>query len=365
MTDLLYFSLFYSFIISLLIFGLCRSIRKHKHIQSDAKKFISVIIACKNEEMNIGKLIQSLKDQSYDKEFYEVIIADDNSTDSTATKIKESIQHDANFHYVFVAPESFSDILGKKKAITTAVQIAKGNILAFTDADCIPERDWLSDINQAFEKCDFYAGYSPLILNKYQNIKNLERASIFAVCAGSLGLRTPLTCTARNMAYTRDLWDKVEGFKGIGHILSGDDDLMLLKMRNFTNRYHFSFNPNAIVISEEKNNLSKQINQETRRASKFKYYPLYIKLLIVSIAIYYVLLLYNFIASFFTMSVSCGLLFAIASKLILEFLLLFIFLNNFKKTSYLKTFLIAELLYIPYFLFFGIKGTLGKYKWKS
>jgi hypothetical protein len=181
---------------------------------------------------------------------------------------------------------------------------------------------------------------------------------------------------------------------------------MLFKSRNFINKYHFSFNKQAIVPSYEDKDLSKQINQETRRVSKFKHYPLYIKLLIITVAIYYILLLYNLCI----LNFGGDMVFALVSKVVLEFVLVFGFLvrlvgNGFIRSEsvggesadspphvacgvgggrggafpsnlegvgggsilsrYLLIFPLAELLYIPYFLFFGIKGTFGRYKWKS
>jgi hypothetical protein len=52
-------------------------------------------------------------------------------------------------------------------------------------------------------------------------------------------------------------------------------------------------------------------------------------------------------------------------KVVPEFMLISTFLikiNNFELIVWLP---LAEILYIPYFLFFAIKGTWGKYKWKN
>src|SRR5689334_19960184 len=51
--------------------------------QKQASVFISVIISARNEEKNINALLQSLQDQQYPKELYEVIIINDHSTDTT------------------------------------------------------------------------------------------------------------------------------------------------------------------------------------------------------------------------------------------------------------------------------------------
>src|SRR5690242_21135067 len=47
--------------------------------------FISIIIAARNEEKNIGKCIQSIIDQSYATDKFEIIITDDHSTDQTVS----------------------------------------------------------------------------------------------------------------------------------------------------------------------------------------------------------------------------------------------------------------------------------------
>ena len=49
---------------------------------------ISVIIPARNEEENIGSLLQALQLQTYSREFFEVIVVDDNSTDTT-TRVVE------------------------------------------------------------------------------------------------------------------------------------------------------------------------------------------------------------------------------------------------------------------------------------
>src|ERR1035441_6062701 len=46
--------------------------------------FISIIIAARNEEENIGHCIKSIIEQTYPSQMFEVIVVDDHSTDSTA-----------------------------------------------------------------------------------------------------------------------------------------------------------------------------------------------------------------------------------------------------------------------------------------
>ena len=63
-----------------------RAKREHSPLvnKSPANKDVSILIAARNEGANIEKLLQSLYNQSFSKEKFEVIIVDDNSTDDTS-----------------------------------------------------------------------------------------------------------------------------------------------------------------------------------------------------------------------------------------------------------------------------------------
>jgi glycosyltransferase involved in cell wall biosynthesis len=344
--------------------------KKKNNFVINAKKelFISVIVAVKNEEKNVTNLINSLLKQNYNNQNFEVIFADDSSTDNTAKIIKTIIKDINNFHYIFVTDTDYPQIIGKKKALTSAINISKGDVLAFTDADCVPSELWLNDINNCLQSFDFYVGYSPQIYNKkyiFNKLKKIERLAIFSVSAGSFGFNFPLTCTARNMAYTKKIWDKMDGFNGIEKIKSGDDDLMLHKLKKTMKSYIFSFNKLAIVNSYEDLNIKQQVFQETRRASKFRHYPLSIQILLVLILSYYLLIIYSIFKSFFSIDfffVSSSLLFI---KIFLEFVLIKTFAFFVDQNFKIHNFILTELFYIPYFIFFGIKGTVSKIKWKN
>ena len=97
--------------------------------------FISVIIPVYNGERTIGACVESLLAQDYPKDKYEVIIVDNNSKDKTAGIIKEySVQ------YLFEGR-----IQSSYAARNAAIKAAKGEILAFTDADCAADKEWLKN----------------------------------------------------------------------------------------------------------------------------------------------------------------------------------------------------------------------------
>lgn len=114
---------------------------------SNGRRFISVIVPARNEEKNIAPLLKALSEQSYSKDFFEIIIVDDFSTDATA----QIVRFFSLANLLFIQPNTASELSSKKRAIEAGIQKAKGELIVTTDADCIPPEHWLATIN------DFYA----------------------------------------------------------------------------------------------------------------------------------------------------------------------------------------------------------------
>jgi len=166
------------------------------------------------------------------------------------------------------------------------------------------------------------------------------------------------------MGYRKSVFRENNGFEGIGTIRSGDDDLLLQKLSKYIRKFSFLFSSDSIVWSKDRDDLKDQMNLETRRGSKWKHYTVPIKVLSLFVFIYYIFFLLGIIL-WGSGAISNNLMILIfAIKIIPEFLILFVFLIRIKMLQYLILFPIAELIYIPYFIFFAVKGTIGKYSWK-
>jgi glycosyltransferase involved in cell wall biosynthesis len=103
------------------------------------QKVISVTVPAYNEQELIAGCLDSLLNQSLDKEKYEIIVIDNNSTDLTARIALEK--------GVRVEKESKK---GYVHAIRKGIEVANANILAFTDADCRLPTNWLARILDDF-----------------------------------------------------------------------------------------------------------------------------------------------------------------------------------------------------------------------
>ncbi len=102
---------------------------------------ISVVIAAFNEERLIGKCIEAVKNQTLSKEEYEILVVDNNSTDKTAEIAKK----------LGATVISYSQKQGFSAAKQFGTQKAKGEIIAYTDADSIPDTHWLEAIRKLMQ----------------------------------------------------------------------------------------------------------------------------------------------------------------------------------------------------------------------
>jgi len=106
--------------------------------------FISVIVPAYNEENGIAACIQALLAQDYPQDRREIIIVDNNSKDRT----REIIQ---KFPVTLLVE---SEIQGPAAARNRGILAAHGEIIAFTDADCLPRPDWLRNLAKVFTSAD-------------------------------------------------------------------------------------------------------------------------------------------------------------------------------------------------------------------
>jgi glycosyltransferase involved in cell wall biosynthesis len=89
----------------------------------------------------LNKVLASLVEQDFPKEQYEIIVADNRSTDKSLDVAQEYTKN-----YPYLVKYVIEDkIQSSYAARNKGIQIAKGNVLAFTDSDCDPVEYWLTE----------------------------------------------------------------------------------------------------------------------------------------------------------------------------------------------------------------------------
>lgn len=107
--------------------------------------FVSIVVATRNRADSLLTLLESIGNLEKVVD-WEVVIVDNGSTDSTKeiSGYYEKIDKE-KYRYVY------EKNLGKSFALNSGIREARGNILAFTDDDCILDRSWLVNIRREFE----------------------------------------------------------------------------------------------------------------------------------------------------------------------------------------------------------------------
>lgn len=101
----------------------------------DSVIFVSVIIPVFNDAERLDKCLSALAHQTYPQGQYEAVVIDNGSTDG------DSVEAVVDRYGFAIATHEATP--GSYAARNHGLTLAKGDIIAFTDSDCVPAEDWL------------------------------------------------------------------------------------------------------------------------------------------------------------------------------------------------------------------------------
>ena len=342
-----------------------KAIPLFKPVLSTPSTKISIIIPARNEEENIEPLLQSITNQNYSKELFEVIVVDDNSTDNTSAIA-------GKFSFVkLVSLKEDSINSYKKKAIETGIAAATGDLIITTDADCIVTPEWLSVIENFYKQSGSVFIVAPVVIESNSSLVQIFQSMDFMVLQGITGAsvdkQVHSMCNGANLAYERKAFQAINGFAGIDHIASGDDMLLMYKIHKaFPSRIQYLKSKDVIVSTQAVKTWKAFFNQRIRWASKAdKYDDKRIFPVLLLVYLFNLSFLVLFVAGWWHSLYWYGLLILLVAKTIVELPFLFSIASFFNKTHLLKFFLFFQPLHIAYTILAGWLGKFGSYEWKG
>ncbi|MGN0187282.1 MAG: glycosyltransferase [Paludibacteraceae bacterium] len=228
---------------------------------------VSLVVCCKNEAENLPRLLASIAAQKYPN--FEVVFANDHSTDKTA-KILDEFCKNHTFATYFS-----TDGTGKKNALREAVSRATNDIIVCTDADCTLQPTHLQTIAAYFdaENPDLLLGGVRIEAQKslFAQLQALEFASLIASTAGACALRMPIMCNGANLAFKKSVFIELSG-QLCDREISGDDQFLLFAAKRARCRIRFLKAADTIVTTQPQATLGKFVRQRGRWTSKTKSY---------------------------------------------------------------------------------------------
>ncbi|MFT5142176.1 MAG: glycosyltransferase involved in cell wall biosynthesis [Rhodothermales bacterium] len=241
--------------------------------RSESLPPVSVVVAARNEAGGIGDLLDALSAQTHPS--FEVVLVDDGSEDETLQRMTIWANGRTGVQ-IFRNPGS-----GKKQAVTHGIQNAKHELLAFTDADCVPGPEWLATL-ASLQSPDIdvvLVGFGPLVpmpgaLGKLMRYDALHSAFL---TAATIGLNRPFMAVARNLCYSKATFAAAGGHRG--RSVSGDDDLFVQAVHQAgCAGFRYVFDERAFVPSPAPENVSEWFRQKRRHTSAGRDFPLSVQL---------------------------------------------------------------------------------------
>jgi cellulose synthase/poly-beta-1,6-N-acetylglucosamine synthase-like glycosyltransferase len=332
------------------------------------KTKVSIIIAARNEENNIAITIEDILKQNYPAHLVELIVVDDHSTDQTVNIIESYSPRGVK---LIKLNETVLLNSYKKKAIASAIEDSVGELIITTDADCRMNENWLNTVVSFYEQNDYKFISSPVVYsnekNYFERLQTLEFLFLIGFGASGIGNKIPSTCNGANLAYRKDVFLKVGGFKGIDDLASGDDELLLHKVAfAYPNSIGFCKSFEAVVYTDAKESLKGFIQQRKRWASKsVKYKNKQIVVLALFVWLFNVSLFVNLGLSLFEPQLFKVFIIQYLIKLLSEFFFLKSVTDFVRRKELLIYLPILTLIHVIYFIYIGIAGNSGKYNWKG
>lgn len=218
------------------------------------KPYLSIIVPVLNGANHINNLMNSLVNINYPKNKYEILIVDNESRDRTVELIKKSQRKIPQLKLYFEKRKS------SYAARNTGIMNSKGEIIVFTDADCIANINWLNNIVKSFSENSVGCVAGEILSPKWNNIVEEYYARKDIMCQrntlNSAFLPYPMTA---NVAYRKEIFDKIGYFDE--ELISGGDADFAWRMQLET-EYKIVYDQNAIVIHKHRSNMKSLFKQQ-------------------------------------------------------------------------------------------------------
>ena len=214
----------------------------------DVQPFVSIVIPTYNRKEVLKECLDTLFNQNYQKDRYEIIVVNDGSTDGTDKLFEEYTKKNSNLK--FFTQEN----KGSYAARNVGTKNSIGEIICFTDDDCIVDEDWVKNLVGAYtdENVGGVGGTivdykTETIIKQYiKNRKLLNQEMFFSPVVGA------------NMSYCKRTMQKAEFFDESFRNCEDVDFGIRVRLKGFKIKY----TPNAIVYHKHRATLKGLIKQQ-------------------------------------------------------------------------------------------------------
>ena len=259
------FLIFTSLYFFQIVFFLIGAIKNYPKLSDEELPTATVIVAARNENKNIVDCLKSLDKLEYPEGKLEIIIVDDHSTDNTY-ELTSNFIHDKSRFKLIQPAKTIGVVKGKANAIANAIEIASGEIILTTDADCVVSKNWAKTLASYFTKdTALVCGYTNQFAdNLFKAMQSVDFVYLLGVAGGTMNLGKPLSCIGNNMSYRKDIYFEVGGYEKIPFSVT-EDFQVLMAMHNLKKyKIIYPIDKEGLVTSKAFDNIKSLYWQKKR-----------------------------------------------------------------------------------------------------
>ena len=333
----------------------------------------SIVIPARNEAANIENCIAGILAQNYPSHLFELIVIDDFSEDETANIVGSIALQYNNVRLLrlqdFTKDENI--VAYKKRAIEIAIEQANHPWIVTTDADCSFTNNWLASYDAYIQEHNCVMVAAPVAYKNTGSFLSvfqvLDFISLQGITAAAVGSGSHTLCNGANLCYSKEAFESVGKFSGIDHLPSGDDMLLMHKMKkSYPEKIGYLYAQDTVVTTAPSATLDLFIQQRIRWSSKALGYQdkIIFWILLLVYLVNFSLLVYLPVNLIETGNINNWLVF-IGCKTLVEVPFMYAAAKFFKQQKLLWWFLLMQPFHILYTVVAGWFGTFGSYKWKG
>ncbi len=266
--------------------------------------FVSVMVAMRNEEENVDRCLNALRNLDYPAGKLEILIGDDDSTDRTGELLQKHAEVDQRIRIVSVTGE-MGLARGKANVLAHLIKVARGRLYLITDADVSCNSAWAKTmVAELPAEAGIVNGLTGVSGNIFQHYEWLQAQGMLHVLQQFM----PITGIGNNMMVTKEAYDSTGGFETISFSVTEDFALTRAVLKN--NFLLFSrLCSDTCGTTLAKNGWGSLLQQRKRWMQGAVRMPFSIVLLLLIRALYYPAL----ICAFIIFPMAAGLIFVIKS----------------------------------------------------
>ncbi|MEM8604983.1 MAG: glycosyltransferase [Cyanobacteria bacterium P01_H01_bin.121] len=227
---------------------------------------VSVIVPIFNGAADVPRLLEQITAQTYQTDQVEYLLVDNNSCDRTAEILQAAL---ADYSGLPLKILQETAIQSSYAARNTGIRAASGEVLAFTDADCCPQVDWLEQLVQPFQNADI-----GLVIGEIRGLPGQTWLERYADQVDTLSQRYTLEHSFCPYGQTANLAVRSSVLKTVGlfrpYLTTGGDADLCWRIQRESD-WQLAFAEDAIIQHRHRSNFAELRSQWRRYGRSNRY----------------------------------------------------------------------------------------------